>query len=101
MRDQELGSKDWVNALQSKLHAQRPTSNFKINEPLSRYTTSRLGGPADVLIEVTGNVPPTANAGGNMTVAPGQQVSIQGSGTDSDGTIVQYQWQQLSVHKIG
>ena len=51
MRDQELGSKDWVNALQSKL--QYPTSNFKINEPLSRYTTSRLGGPADALIEVT------------------------------------------------
>ncbi len=51
MRDQELGSKEWVNALQSKL--QYPTSNFKINEPLSRYTTSRLGGPADALIEVT------------------------------------------------
>jgi UDP-N-acetylmuramate dehydrogenase len=40
-----------VNVLQSNL--QHLASNFKINEPLSRYTTSRLGGPADVLIEAT------------------------------------------------
>ena len=49
MRDQGLGSGDWVSALQSNL--QHLTSNFKLNEPLSRYTTSRLGGPADALIE--------------------------------------------------
>ena len=51
MRDQGLGIVDWANALQSNLH--RLASNFKINEPLARYTTSRLGGPADVLIEAT------------------------------------------------
>lgn len=46
-----MGIRDWVSVLQANL--QRPTSNFKINELLSRYTTSRLGGPADALIEVT------------------------------------------------
>jgi UDP-N-acetylmuramate dehydrogenase len=46
-----LGIRDWVRALRSNL--QLPISNLKLNEPLSRYTTSRLGGPADVLIEVT------------------------------------------------
>ena len=38
MRDQGLGSKDWVRALQSNL--QHLASNIKINEPLGRYTTS-------------------------------------------------------------
>ena len=51
MRDQGLGMRDWVTVLQSNL--QSLTSNFKVNEPLSRYTTSRLGGPAEALIEVT------------------------------------------------
>lgn len=51
MREQGLESGDWVEALRANL--QRPISNFKINELLSRYTTSRLGGPADALIEAT------------------------------------------------
>ena len=50
MRDQGLGMRDWVTVLHSNLESL--SSNFKINEPLSRYTTSRLGGPADALIEV-------------------------------------------------
>ncbi len=51
MKDKEVGSRDWLKIFQSNL--QLPTSNFKVNEPLSRYTTSRLGGPAEGLIEVT------------------------------------------------
>jgi len=51
MRGQGLGIREWVNVLQSNL--QHLTSNIKIDEPLSRYTTSRLGGSADVLIEAT------------------------------------------------
>lgn len=54
MRDQGLGISDWVNVLQSNL--QHLASNIKIDEPLSRYTTSRLGGPTDVLIEATSAV---------------------------------------------
>ncbi len=51
MRDQGLGIGDWVEALRANF--QFPTSNLKVNEPLNRYTTSRLGGPAEALIEVT------------------------------------------------
>lgn len=51
MKDKEVGSREWLKIFQSNL--QLPTSNFKVNEPLSRYTTSRLGGPAEGLIEVT------------------------------------------------
>nr|MBP7689993.1 FAD-binding protein [Thermoflexales bacterium] len=51
MRDQGLGIGDWVEALRANF--QLPTSNLKINEPMIRYTTSRLGGPAEALIEVT------------------------------------------------
>jgi UDP-N-acetylmuramate dehydrogenase len=40
-----------VRALQSNL--QHLASNIKVNELLSRYTTSRLGGPAEALIEAT------------------------------------------------
>jgi UDP-N-acetylmuramate dehydrogenase len=54
MRDQGSGIRDWsrqIAAFQSTISNQK--SAIKINEPLSRYTTSRLGGPADALIEVT------------------------------------------------
>ena len=59
--------------------------------------TDRAGASdlTDVLVQVTGNAPPVANAGGDRTVTAGQQVTLQGSGTDSDGSIAQYQWQQL------
>ena len=50
---------------------------------------------ADVLVEVTRNLPPTANAGGDLSVTAGQDVTIQGSGNDSDGSITGYQWSQL------
>jgi UDP-N-acetylmuramate dehydrogenase len=51
MRDQGLGIRDWVSEFRANL--QLPTANLKLNEPLSRYTTSRLGGPAEALIEAT------------------------------------------------
>ncbi|CAG0941763.1 UDP-N-acetylmuramate dehydrogenase [Anaerolineae bacterium] len=51
MRDQGWGGGDWVEALRANF--QLPISNFKVNEPLGRYTTSRLGGPAEALIEAT------------------------------------------------
>jgi len=40
------------------------------------------------------NVPPTANAGVDQTVATLSSVTLSGSGTDSDGTIVSYTWTQ-------
>ena len=46
---------------------------------------------------VTPNQPPVANAGANQSLQlPLSVVTLQGSGTDSDGTIVGYQWAKIS-----
>ena len=42
------------------------------------------------------NQPPTANAGADQTVIEGDSVSLVGTGTDPDGTITAYLWQQTS-----
>lgn len=39
-------------------------------------------------------VAPIANAGADQTVKENSQVTLSGSGTDSDGTIASYQWSQ-------
>ena len=47
--------------------------------------------------ELSENQNPTSSAGIDQTVSYGQQVTLDGSGsTDPDGTIVSYQWSQLS-----
>lgn len=43
-----------------------------------------------------GNSPPTANAGPDRSVAEGSAVSLQGSGSDSNGTIAAYSWTQTA-----
>ena len=42
------------------------------------------------------NVAPTANAGAAQTVTSGDVVTLNGSGTDSDGTIASYAWTQTA-----
>lgn len=42
------------------------------------------------------NQAPTANAGSNRTVAVNDDVTITGSGSDSDGSIVNWSWTQVS-----
>jgi hypothetical protein len=42
------------------------------------------------------NQPPTANAGPDQTVSERAQVTLSGSGADSDGTIASYSWTQTS-----
>lgn len=54
------------------------------------------GSPNLLLFSLLGNQPPTANAGPDQTVASGSTVFLNGSGSDSDGTIVAYQWTQTS-----
>ena len=52
MGDQGSGIRDWsskVSDLKSKIKDQR--SEIRLGERLARYTTARIGGPADVLIE--------------------------------------------------
>ncbi|MEI9942617.1 MAG: PKD domain-containing protein [Chitinophagaceae bacterium] len=57
----------------------------------------------DVTITVNGAAPPstnqlpTANAGADQTITyPLSSVTFTGSGTDADGTIVSYEWSQVS-----
>ncbi|MBX2963560.1 MAG: tandem-95 repeat protein [Cyclobacteriaceae bacterium] len=64
--------------------------------------TDNLGatGSDDMLVTVNAapvNNPPVANAGPDITITlPTNTVIINGSGTDSDGTVVAYQWSKLS-----
>jgi 5-hydroxyisourate hydrolase-like protein (transthyretin family)/predicted esterase len=45
----------------------------------------------------TTNQPPTANAGANQTITlPTNSVTLTGSGSDADGTIVSYAWTKVS-----
>lgn len=43
------------------------------------------------------NVPPTSNAGANQTITlPTNSTTIPGSGSDSDGSVDQYLWEQIN-----
>ncbi|WNC69012.1 c-type cytochrome [Thalassotalea nanhaiensis] len=53
----------------------------------------------DITVQVDGGggtVPPTAEAGSDKTAMYGDVVNLFGLGTDSDGSIVSYQWLQVS-----
>jgi len=54
----------------------------------------------DILVYVSNvisNTPPTANAGSNQTIQlPTNNVSLTGTGNDSDGTIASYLWTKIS-----
>lgn len=55
-------------------------------------------GKDTVVITVNAaNIPPITNAGPDQSLMlPTNSSSLSGSGTDTDGTIVRYEWQQLS-----
>lgn len=46
------------------------------------------------------NQKPTANAGQDQTVNEQTQVTLEGAGTDSDGSIANYNWVQLSGNSV-
>lgn len=51
-----------------------------------------------VIVNILPNSSPTANAGSNQNIVPGGTVSLNASGSsDSDGTIVSYQWKDGST----
>ena len=62
--------------------------------------TDNNGAAGKDTVQVTvnaANIPPTANAGPDQTIMlPTNSSTLSGSGTDTDGTIVRYEWQQLS-----
>ena len=50
-----------------------------------------------VTVNATPNIPPVANAGSDQTITlPANNVTLSGSGTDADGTIVSYLWTEIS-----
>ncbi|WP_415407783.1 PKD domain-containing protein [Sulfurovum sp. CS9] len=58
-------------------------------EITEHYNNSSAGKSFEEL-----NQPPTADAGPNKTVEVNKPVTITGSGTDPDGTIVSYEWKK-------
>ena len=55
-----------------------------------------------VTVNAAGNIPPTANAGPNQTITlPTSTVTLAGSGTDPDGTVVAYLWTKISGPAAG
>jgi len=63
--------------------------------------TDNSGATATDIMQVTENaapnVPPVANAGLDKIITlPANSVSVSGSGTDVDGTVVSYQWTKIS-----
>ncbi len=66
---------------------------------LVRDGTPSLG--ANDLIGAASNVPPTASAGSDQTVAHSATVALVGTGsTDSDGTVDGYKWTQIKGEKV-
>lgn len=66
--------------------------------------TDRFGRTSQATCTVTvtsANQPPEASAGSDQTVRPGDQVTLNGSGsTDPDGRIISYVWQQTDGLKV-
>ena len=61
--------------------------------------TDNQGATASALVDVTVinvNQLPTVNAGDDQTYREGNEVMLTGSASDSDGSIVSYQWQQTA-----
>jgi dienelactone hydrolase len=59
--------------------------------------TDSYGSSVSDDIVVTVDAPPVVNAGADITVAlPTNQLTLTGSATDADGTIVKYRWSKYS-----
>lgn len=54
------------------------------------------GGGGEDGEDAPANQPPSANAGPDQTVDAGSTVTLAGSGSDADGSIAGYQWEQTS-----
>ena len=58
--------------------------------------TDDLGAAASDEVKITINAPPTARAGSDRLVNELTEVSLRGSGSDPDGSIASFTWQQVS-----
>ncbi|MBB1310292.1 hypothetical protein H5162_12745, partial [Pseudoalteromonas sp. SR41-8] len=58
------------------------------------------GGDGNTSNSLQVNKAPSVNAGDDQTVVEGSEVSLEGEASDSDGSIVSYEWLQLSSDDI-
>ncbi|WGL18361.1 endo-1,4-beta-xylanase [Microbulbifer bruguierae] len=58
-------------------------------------TEKKVRGP-NASVTTDNNTPPVAEAGANQTVSAGSTVTLQGAGSDGDGSITGYTWSQAS-----
>jgi hypothetical protein len=111
------GPEGWVFSSWKDLKSdQNPTNHIRIFDGPGDYrvrltvTDNRGGSSSDDLIitmpspQVTGE-PPRASAGSDRSVSPyyhnhDDSLTISGSGTDADGHIVSYRWQQIRGPKV-
>lgn len=66
-------------------------------EQISDYIKSSSGGGACAVVTVTGNNAPTANAGANYTIPKSTPFTLTGSGTDANGDVLTYTWEQMNA----
>jgi serine protease len=90
-----------TNTTNASLQFTAPAVQQQATATLRLTVTDNLGatGFDDVVITINpaaSNIPPTANAGPNLTVTSGNLVTVNGSGNDVDGTINSYLWSQVS-----
>lgn len=62
--------------------------------------TDNGGASHSDTVTVTVNAPPVANAGADRTVSAGAAVSLNGSGSDTDGTVATYLWTQTAGNYV-
>lgn len=85
------------------------TSAFNLVQGVYKFelqVTDNNGGTGKDTMQVTvvaaANIPPVANAGPDQTITlPVSIVTLSGSGTDADGSIVSYGWQKTSGPATG
>lgn len=112
--DGSIVSWSWKQVAGNKVQltdADQPTVKFTAPDTAGairlRLTVVDDGGASDsddVVIEVIDspsepepeNLAPSAHTGSNKTVMAGDTVTISGGANDTDGTVISYQWTQIS-----
>ena len=85
------------NSDQWTVNFKAPASAGTIRLRLQVTDDDGLGASDDVTIQVyESNNKPNASAGPDFTVETNSQVSVKGSGSDSDGQITAWEWERVS-----
>src|SRR6267143_2156136 len=92
------GAATMINANTASLTASGLTAGtYVFRLTVTDNQGAQASDDATVTVNPAANVPPVANAGGNKTITlPANSVVLNGSGTDSDGSIASYLWTKVS-----